>query len=133
VTYLFDTDTLSAYMRQRPSRVLANRIASVPLVHQTTSSINVGELLYGALRVGDTALLERIEDLLKPLDILAFDAAAARSYAEIRVGLEAQGTPIGDGDTRIAAIALSRNLVVVPGNVRHFQRVPGLEVENWLA
>jgi len=120
-------------MRQRPSRVLADRIASVPLVHQTTSSINVGELLYGALRLGDLALLDRIENLLKPLDILAFDGAAARSYAEIRVALEARGMPIGETDTRIAAIAVSRDLTVVTGNVRHFERVPGLAVENWLA
>jgi len=46
--------------------------------------------------------------------------------------LEQRGTPIGDADLRIAAIALSRGLIVVTGNVREFQRVPGLQVENWL-
>ena len=52
--------------------------------------------------------------------------AAAGAY------LEAQGTPIGHPDTQIAAIALANDLTVVTGNVRHFQRVPGLAVENWL-
>ena len=41
-------------------------------------------------------------------------------------------TPIGDADLRIGAIALSRGLTVVTGNVRHFQRLPGLPLENWL-
>ncbi len=41
-------------------------------------------------------------------------------------------TPIGDADLRIASIALDRDLAVVTGNVRHFQKVPGLAVENWL-
>ena len=43
------------------------------------------------------------------------------------------GVAIGEPDGRIAAIALSRNLTAVTGNVRHFSRVPGLAVENWLA
>ena len=42
------------------------------------------------------------------------------------------GTPIGDADVRIAAIALAHGLKVVTGNERHFRRVPGLETENWL-
>jgi len=40
--------------------------------------------------------------------------------------------PIGDADLRIAAIALVRDFTVVTGNLQHFQRIPGLRVENWL-
>ena len=46
--------------------------------------------------------------------------------------LESRGTPVGDADLRIGAIALTRGLMVVTGNVRHFERIPGLAVENWL-
>ncbi len=52
---------------------------------------------------------------------------------EVRALLERQGTPVGDADLRIAAIALVRNLIIVTANTRHFQRVPGLPVENWLS
>jgi predicted nucleic acid-binding protein len=45
--------------------------------------------------------------------------------------LERHGAPLGDADLRIAAIALARSLIVVTGDVRHFQWVPGLVVENW--
>ena len=66
------------------------------------------------------------------LAVLPFDADAAREYGGLRARLEAEGTPIGNADTQIVSIALAHDLVVVTGNVRHFQRVPELEVENWL-
>jgi tRNA(fMet)-specific endonuclease VapC len=70
--------------------------------------------------------------LLANLAVLPFDAAAARICGGLRAELERRGSPIGDADTRIASIALANGLTVVTGNVRHFQRVPELSVENWL-
>jgi tRNA(fMet)-specific endonuclease VapC len=132
--YLLDTDILSNLMKRVPASALVARLARVPPEDQFTSSVTLGELLYGAHRSSRTAaLLERIEETLLPeLPVLPFDAAAARRYGEIRAELERRGTPIGDADTRVAAIALSRRLKVVTGNERHFRQVPGLEIENWL-
>lgn len=133
--YLFDTDILSSLMRQSPPGALVARVARVPPDQQFTSSITLGELVYGAhrLRERTDVLLKKIEDTLLPnLPVLSFDAPAARCYGEIRAALERNGTPIGDADVRIAAIARSRDLKVVTGNVRHFRRVPNLEIENWL-
>ena len=85
------------------------------------------------LQHGGGGLLQRIYTTLLPnLPVLPFDASAAERYGAIRADLEQRGTPLAEADTRIAAIALSRDLTVVTGNVRHFQRVPGLLVENWL-
>jgi tRNA(fMet)-specific endonuclease VapC len=132
--YLLDTDVLSNLMKRAPASTLVARLARVPLEQQFTSSVTLGELLYGAYRSSRaTAMIERIEEALLPdLPILPFDASAARRYGDIRAVLEERGTPIGDADIRIASIALSRELTVVTGNERHFRRVPGLEVENWL-
>ncbi len=133
--YLLDTDILSNLMKRIPPSALVTRVARVPPEDQFTSSITLGELVYGAhrLRERTATLLERIEDTLLPnLPVLPFDTAAARRYGELRAGLEQRGTPIGDADMRIAAIALARGLKVVTSNERHFRRVPGLEVENWL-
>ncbi len=133
--YLLDTDILSNLMKRTPSSALVAKVAQVSPEQQFTSSITLGELVYGAHRLTErTAILtEKIEDALLPnLPVLAFDATAARRYGEIRAELERLGTPIGDADMRIAAIALSRGLRVVTGNERHFQRVPELETENWL-
>lgn len=132
--YLLDTDTLSNLMKRAPASTLVARLARVPPEQQFTSSVTLGELLYGALRSSRAVvLLERIEAVMPAeLPVLSFDAAAARRYGGLRAELEARGTPIGDADMRIAAIALSRGLKVVTGNERHFRRVPDLIVENWL-
>jgi tRNA(fMet)-specific endonuclease VapC len=133
--YLLDTNILSDLIKRSPSTALIAKLASVPPEQQFTSSITLGELVYGAYRLGprSDALLHRIETRLLPnLPILPFDDAAARRYGEVRAQLERQGMPLGDADLRIAAIALTRDLTVVTANTRHFQRVPGLPVENWL-
>ena len=135
MTYLLDTDTLSNLLKRIPSTRLIAKLASVPAEQQFTSSITLGELVYGAYRqrTRTDVLLEQVDRVLLPnRRILPFDAAAARHYGELRTELERQGTPLADADLRIAAIALARSLTVVTGNVRHFQRVPGLPVENWL-
>lgn len=133
--YILDTDILSNLMKRDPPSALVTRVARVPQDQQFTSSITLGELVYGAYRLRErtNALLEKIEQALMPnLRVLSFDASAARCYGEIRASLESRGTPVGDADMRIASIAISNDLKVVTGNERHFRRVPGLEIENWL-
>lgn len=134
MTYLLDTDILSNLMRRVPESSLISRLARVSSEEQFTSSVTLGELIYGALRSERAdLLLGRIETVVPTdLPVLPFDAAAARKYGEVRADLERKGTPIGDADLRIAAIALSRRLTVVTANERHFRRVPDLAVENWL-
>ena len=77
-------------------------------------------------------LMTRIESRLANTTIASFDAASALRYGELRADLQLAGALIGDADTRIAAIALANDLTMVTANVRHFERVAGLAVENWL-
>ena len=114
---------------------MVNRLSSLSSSQIFTSSITLGELIYGAYRVRAARpnLLAQIEQLLVPLDnVLPFDSQAARVYGEVRAELENRGEFIGDADVRIASIALAHDLTVVTGNVRHFSRVAGLRLENWL-
>ncbi len=133
--YLLDTDTLSNLLKKAPSVMLIARLAAVPIEEQATSSITVGEMAFGAYRSGERAafLLGQIRNRLLPnLTVLPFDGAAAWRYGDIRAELERRGTPTGDSDLRIGAIALVHGLTVVTGNVRHFGRISTLKVENWL-
>ena len=133
--YLFDTDILSNLVKRRPSSQLIARLEATPAELQFTSTINLGEMVYVAYRNRERAeqLLERMEQAILPnVTVLPFDIAAARTYGEIRADLELRGLPIGDADTRIAAVALSRDLTLVTANLRHFRRVTGLRIENWL-
>ena len=133
-TYSFDTDVLSAVLRRDPQLALVRRLARVPPTEQTTTAIAVGELVYGAARRASPALTRGVRELVESaLTILPFDRLAAEGYGELRAELERAGRRLAEPDLRIAAIARSRGLTLATGNVRHFERVPGLSVENWLA
>jgi predicted nucleic acid-binding protein len=130
----FDTDVLSAVLRRDPPLALVRRLAQIPTAEQTTTAITVGELVYGVARRGSPQLSRRVNELIASLvSIVPFDRRAAEIYGELRAELEREGRRLDEPDLRIAAIARSRGLVLVTGNVRHFERVPGLTVENWLA
>lgn len=132
--YCFDTDVLSAVLRRNPPLALVRRLARVPPTEQTTTAITLGELLYGAARRGSPSLTRRVRELLESaLSIVPFDRRAAEVYGELRAALEREGRRLAEPDLRIAAIARSRELTLVTGNVRHFERVPELAVENWLS
>lgn len=132
--YLFDTDTLSEVLRRAPAPGLLARLAAVLPEQQFTSAITVGEMEYGAHRSPKRdELLRQLRERVWPnVRILAFDRAAAETYGALRAQLERGGTPLSEPDMRIAAVALTHDLTVVTGNIRHFQRVGGLRVENWM-
>jgi tRNA(fMet)-specific endonuclease VapC len=131
--YCFDTDTLSAVIRREPPLHLIRRLAQVPPTDQATTTINLGELLYGAAKRGSGSLTDRVREVVSTAtSILPFDERAAEVYGPLRAQLEREGRRLDEPDLRIASIALSRGLTVVTGNVRHFSRIPGLSVENWL-
>ena len=69
---------------------------------------------------------------LVPLSVFPFGTAAASEYGEIRAYLQRSGTPISPLDMLTAAHARSEDLILVTNNVREFERVPDLEVENWV-
>lgn len=131
--YCFDTDTLSAVIRRDPPLHLLRRLAQVPASEQATTTITLGELLYGAARRGSERLTHQVRAVvLSATAILPFDSGAAEVYGPLRARLEREGRRLDEPDLQIASIALSRGLTVVTGNVRHFARVPDLAVENWL-
>ena len=137
--YLFDTDVLSRLAKRHPPEELKARLAATPIASQFTSAVNVAEIYHGIFRLGGEVgpkdiLLAFFEGQVFPrLTILPFDADDARAYGRMKAELERRGRPRFEPDLQIAAIALRRRLTVVTGNVRHFEGIPGLRVENWLA
>jgi predicted nucleic acid-binding protein len=131
--FCFDTDVISAAMRPAPPMQLVRRLARTPVGEQCTTAITLGEILYGASRAGRPGLVERLRTLVTAAQaVIPFDGMAAEAYGPLRAELERTGKRLDGSDLRIASIALSRDLTLVTGNVRHFERVPGLRIENWL-
>ena len=132
--HCFDTDILSALIRPAPPPRLIRRLAFVPPDSQATTSISVGELLYGLAKRGSQGLAERVREVIEQTQlVIPFDRRAAEVYGPLRARLESEGRRLNDPDLFIAAIAMSRELTLVTGNIRHFARIPGLQVEDWLS
>ena len=109
-------------------------VSSSEFLVDDSLTITIAEVYYGLMNsLNTTKLLKLFEDVLLPrATILPFDFSAAKKYGEIRSFLEKQGTPLAHADLQIASIALSMNMTLITGNLKHFQRVPQLAVENWL-
>jgi tRNA(fMet)-specific endonuclease VapC len=97
------------------------------------STVTVAELLHGAEKSQyPEKTLHTVENFISRLVVLDYDYSAAGQYGDIRANLERKGTPIGVNDLHIAAHARSRGLILVTNNLREFERVEGLRVENWV-
>ena len=128
---LLDTNACIHVIRRQPQTVL-RRLENYGIGEVGVSSVTVAELRYGAEKSSRPEQnLEALGRFLLPLEVLAFGGEAAAAYGRVRAVLERAGTPIGPLDTLIAAHAVSVSVTLVTNNTREFQRVPGLEVEDW--
>jgi len=129
--WMLDTDTCSYILRAHPGGAVA-RFKQAARDEIVMSSVVLAELYYGAALLPNRAVLRRnIEEFVRRLLLLPWDAVAADHYGDIRAALERRGRPIGGMDLMIAAHARSRHAVLVTNNLKHFRRVPDLKVENW--
>lgn len=133
--YLFDTDAISEILKPRPNERYVQWLATIPRADQYCSAVSVGELFRGAFRSpGRDRHMTNIENRVLPaVTILPYDIVTAREYGRIAALLESRGRRLADADLQIAATALQHGLKLVTGNIRHFQRIPGVEIEPILA
>ena len=129
--YLLDTNVCVMYLNGRSSAI-RDRLISTPIEDMAVCSVVKAELFYGAMRSNNpTRTLERQQDFLERFVSLSFGDEAALLFGQIRASLASAGTPIGAYDLQIAAIALANNLTLVTHNTREFERVQGLQLEDW--
>lgn len=130
--YLLDTNIAIYVIKRRPAAMLDvfNRHAG----RMAISSVTLAELLHGAEKSQRREhSLAVVEDFSSRLVVLDYTAKAAAHYGDIRADLERKGTPIGVNDLHIAGHARSEGLVLVTNNLREFERIDGLRLENWAA
>lgn len=128
--YLLDTNIVIYTMRNRP----------LPVKHRfqqhdgqmAISTATLGELVFGAEHSQQVERnLADIEAMAARLEVLPFDNKAAYHFGQIRSALYRLGQPIGPYDMMIAGHARSAGLILVTNNVKEFERVPGLVIEDW--
>lgn len=126
--YLLDTCICIALLRKNPSVI--QRLREVGTHNCKISDITLAELYFGAFKSGKEKHFNDVSEISKLFKI--FPIQYMRKYGEIRWELERQGLRIGDMDMFIAATAIEEDLILVTDNVKHFSRIPGLKVENWM-
>ncbi len=129
--YMLDTNIAIYVIKRKPLEALQvfNRHSGQMCI----SAITLAELLHGAEKSQfKDRNLKVVEDFVSRLVVLDYGSKAAQHYADIRASLEKNGTPIGVNDLHIAGHARSEGLVVVTNNLKEFERVPALMLENWI-
>ncbi len=135
MAYLFDTDAISETLRKKPNQQYMQWLRTVSLEDCYTSAVVIGELYKGAYRLDPQShLLQAIRERILPrTTVLPFDLHTSHIYGQINAELENRGQMLAHADLQIAATAIQHHLEVVTGNVRHFGRVPNLDVNQVLA
>ncbi len=130
--YLLDTNICIYIIKKKPASVF-EKFELLALGSVGISSITLAELQFGVNKsTNPEKNQEALYKFVTPLEIIDFDYKAAMEYGMIRAKLELNGTPIGPLDTLIAAHALSNNLILVTNNVKEFNRIDFLEIQNWV-
>lgn len=131
--YLLDTNICIYLIKKSPPEARVHFRAHSP-IDVAISIITVFELEYGAQKSQYPKQTRKaLNKFLAPLSVLNLDHSSVNEAARIRAQLERKGRPIGAYDLLIAGQARSGGLVLVTNNTREFERVPGLELENWVA
>jgi len=129
--YMLDTNIVIYVIKSRPVEVLS--VFNLHAGQMCISSITLAELLHGAEKSERMEHnLRQIEDFISRLEVLVYGTKSAAHYGEIRSTLERKGMTIGVNDLHIAGHARSEGLTLVSNNLREFERVPGLRLENWV-
>jgi tRNA(fMet)-specific endonuclease VapC len=131
LTYLLDSNVCIRLINNSSSAVI-DRLAAQEPEDILVSTITQLELYYGAYRsVQKERNLEILQRFFLQFTVIPLDKEAAKIAGKIRAELASRGTPIGPYDLQIAAIALANNLILVTHNTREFNRVNGLQIEDW--
>jgi len=129
--FLLDSDILIYFLKGREE--IISQFSKYAVEDLVISRINYTELLYGAYNSAKTDKnLKIVVPFLENFEVLEFDRYAAEIFAKEKARLKRQGTMLADMDLMIASIAIANNLTLVSNNTKHFERVKGLEVDNWV-
>jgi len=130
--YLLDTSICIYIIKRKPPTVM-QRFESLAVGAAAMSLVTYGELEFGALKSQYAAqALGVLQELKHYIPVLPMEPEVAEHYADIRNVLARQGAPIGNNDLWIAAHARALDLTLVSNNLREFERIAGLKLENWV-
>ncbi|GHU00778.1 ribonuclease VapC [Alphaproteobacteria bacterium] len=131
-TIMMDTDVCSYILKGNPPQYRKAFMARRHSARICVSVVTYAELLTGAEYKDSKRLREQIASFMELVEITNWTTECARYFSITTAALFKAGTPIGSMDIQIAASALAEGAALVTNNEKHFGRIDGLKVENWL-
>jgi tRNA(fMet)-specific endonuclease VapC len=129
--YLLDTNTC-IYLLNGTHPKLASRTLSTGPARIALSVMTVAELEFGAARSRKAiANQRRVDAFVDEIQVVPFNADAARTFGELKAKLVSAGKKVGDFDVAIAACAMMLDYVVVSHDA-DFKKIPGVRIEDWV-
>lgn len=129
--YLLDTNICIYWLKGNEH--IEQKILSAGIDNISISFVTVSELYYGAYksqRVDENiAMIRKIVDYL---NVIESDEAISEEFGNLKASLENAGLIVDDADIFIAACARVHGLTVVTNNTKHFRRIKGLKLDNWM-
>ena len=129
--YIIDSDILIYFIKGR--KEIVEELTKIPPQNLYTTRLNYTELIYGAYnssRIEEN--LKVVRPFLENFQILEFDKESSEVFAKTKATLKKKGKIIQDMDLMIASIALRHDYALVSNNIKHFERIDGLDLIGWL-
>jgi tRNA(fMet)-specific endonuclease VapC len=125
--YLVDTDWIIHYLRG--AEKVTQKLISVKVEGLAISMVSLAEIYEGVCQSPDPLANERVlKDFLTGVSVLQVDEEICKTFGKERARLRKQGKLIGDFDLLIASTCLHHNLILLTGNIKHFERVESLKI-----
>jgi predicted nucleic acid-binding protein len=132
ISHLLDTSVYCQPLKPQPLPAVELRWRALGDSALATSIICEAELLYGMEWKKSGRLRDLYDQLLKDrMPVFPVDTAVAKAFSVIKAACRKKGASASDFDFLIAATAKARGLILATLNVRHFQIIEGLAIENW--
>lgn len=126
--YLLDTNICISMFKNKQG--IREKILDVSLTNCFVSEITLAELFYGAAKSGREEYFKDVEMVIRMFKVLPV-YPCLRLYGGMKAELEAKGMRIDEFDLLIGATAVFNKMVMVTSNVKHFERIPEIQIENW--
>ncbi len=127
---ILDTDVCIEILRHN-TRVITRRRNTLDRV--ATTWITAAELYYGAAKSRTPQQkAEAVKEFLTTLTVAGLDDRSVQRFGSIKADLEKVGQGLADADLFIGAICLAHAAILVTGNIRHYERIRGLSIEDWI-
>ena len=128
--YLLDTDICIYWLKGKAT--VRAKIEQIDRSDIAICVITATELYFGAYNSDKIEQnLKTAENFIQSITVLPLSNDTLKKFGQLKAQFRKAGTPVADFDLLIASVAIAKNLILVTNNTRHYQRITGLNLDNW--